>query len=61
MFTTDFLVSGISALDENIVVQTFEKEKLQEVSGLAVLSHCLRLVVKLKIWAQLFKTNDVIS
>ena len=31
MFTTDFLISGISALNENIVVLTYEKEKFQEV------------------------------
>ena len=32
MFTTDFLISGISALNENIVVLTYEKEKFQEVN-----------------------------
>ena len=34
MFTTDFLISGISSLNENIVVLTYEKEKFLEVNVL---------------------------
>ena len=56
MFTTDFFVSGISALNENIVVLTYEKEQLKEVKLLLYLLVMFEDLYQLfQIWGPVFQ------